>query len=279
MELAYTEANLQLPQSLSADEFAAYKETGETTNTNGAWQKSGRYSDTYFFNVQYEKSFGDLTFKPQAYFTKWGHYHPVTGMINDAPDNYVVGTDLAFDAKHTLFDRDASLVFGLTARSDIRDNSKKYTYRDYIDVPGPSTRIIKVTSDEKGDLAGVEEGTSTLYGFYAQESFSPAEKLLVDVGLRYDHLAFDIDGTEYLTYDYADGNYTTGEGDYSIAESYDLFSLFGYVGAIWSAVILYGRLGMYELSAAKRLVAFAASGAMIWFYIGLLLLSMAVRSH
>ncbi|WP_345985566.1 TonB-dependent receptor [Sulfurimonas sp. HSL-1656] len=241
MEFAYTEANLQLPQSLSADEFAAYKETGETTNTNGAWQQSGRYSDTYFFNVQYEKSFGDLTFKPQAYFTKWGHYHPVTGMINDAPDNYVVGTDLAFDAKHTLFDRDASLVFGLTARSDIRDNSKKYTYRDYIDVPGPSTRIIKVTSDEKGDLAGVEDGTSTLYGFYVQESFSPAEKLLVDVGLRYDHLSFDIDGTEYLAYDYADGNYTTGEGDYSVAESYDLFSpKIGATYALTETLNLYG---------------------------------------
>ncbi|WP_345972719.1 4Fe-4S binding protein [Sulfurimonas diazotrophicus] len=58
-----------------------------------------------------------------------------------------------------------------------------------------------------------------------------------------------------------------------------LFSLFGYVGALWSAVILYSRLGMYEFSTAKRLAAFAASGATIWFYIGLLVLSVVVRSH
>jgi iron complex outermembrane receptor protein len=224
MEFAYTDANLQLPQSLDAEGFEQFEDEGKTTNDSGTWQKSGRYSDSYFFNVQYEKEFGNLTFKPQAYLTKWEHYHPVTGLINDAKENYVAGLDLAFDAKHTLFSRDASLVFGLTARSDIRNDGKKYTYRDYEDVPGPSTRITKVTSDEKGDLANTEDGESTLYGFYLQETLAPADGMLVDIGLRYDRLTFDIDGTEYIRYDYADGNYTTGSGEYSVSESYDLFS-------------------------------------------------------
>ena len=222
-EFAFTEANLQLPQSLSKAGFEYFKDTGKTENDNGAWQKSGRYSDTYFFNVQYEKEFGDLTFKPQAYLTKWGHYHPVTGLINDSQDNYVAGADLAFDAKHTLFSRDASLVFGVTARLDTHKDSKKYTYRDYETYPY-STRIRKVTSDEKGDLANVEDGSNTLYGFYVQESFSPFDRLLVDVGLRYDRLSFDIDGTEYIVYDYADGNYTTGDGAYTVKKSYNLYS-------------------------------------------------------
>jgi iron complex outermembrane recepter protein len=224
-EFAFTEANLQLPQSLSKDGFEYYKDTGKTLNDNGAWQKSGRYSDTYFFNVQYEKEFGNLTFKPQAYMTKWGHYHPVTGMINDAQDNYIVGADLAFDAKHELFSQDASLVFGVTARTDIEKNGKKYTYRDYVDVPGPSTRILRVTSDDKGDLANVEDGSNTLYGAYIQESFSPVDRLLIDVGLRFDRLTFDIDGTEYITYDYASGSYDyNGTGAYTVNESYNLYS-------------------------------------------------------
>jgi iron complex outermembrane receptor protein len=243
MEFAFTEANLQLPQSLDADGFEYYKDTGKTTNDSGAWQKSGRYSDSYFFNVQYEKSFGDLVFKPQAYVTQWQHYHPVTGMINDSKENYVLGADLAFDYRHTLLGNDAGLVFGITGRSDIRNDGKKYTYRDYEDVPGPSTRIIKVTSDEKGDLAGIEDSSSALYGAYAQESFSPVEGLTVDIGVRYDHLSFDIDGTEYITYSYKDGNYTTGSGDFSVSESYDLWSpKIGVTYALTDTMNVYGLI-------------------------------------
>lgn len=246
MEFAYTNANLQLPQSLDAEGFEYFKDEGETTNDSSAWQKSGRYSDSYFFNLRYEKAFGDLTFKPQAYLTKWEHFHPVTGFINDSADNYVMGVDLAFDAKHTLFSRDASLVFGLTARTDIRDDGKKYTYRDYD--TGYGGRIAKVTSDEKGELANTEDGTSTLTGFYLQETLSPADGLLIDVGLRYDHLSFDIDGTEYIRYDYASGTYdNNGTGAYSVSESYDLFS--PKIGATYA---LTKELNVYGLIASAN---------------------------
>lgn len=224
-EFSYTNANLQLPQSLNKAAFEAYEDSGTTTNDSSAWQKSGRYSDSYFLNLQYEKEFGDVTFKPQAYMTQWSHFHPVTGMINDATDNTVMGLDLAFDYKHELLNTAASFVFGFTGRMDRHDNSEKYQYRDTVTVPtGPTSRIIKVTSDEKGALANSEDGTNTLYGFYLQESFSPSNKLLVDIGLRYDKLNFDIDGNEITRYDYGAGNYVAGSGHYTVTQDYDLYA-------------------------------------------------------
>jgi hypothetical protein len=58
-----------------------------------------------------------------------------------------------------------------------------------------------------------------------------------------------------------------------------LFSLFGYIGAAWSAVILYRRLGDYGATFGKRAAAFFVSGSMIWFYLGLMVLQIAVRAH
>lgn len=216
-EIAYTEANLQLPQSLSAEEFAAYKNTGETTNTNGDWRKSGRYSNMLFINSRYETTMGAYTFKPQVYFTQWGHYHPVTGMINDAQDNKVIGTDLAWNRSHELFGNSAEFLFGFTARTDIRENGKKYTYRD-VAADGV------VLTDSKGDLAQVEDSQNNILGAYIQDSFSPFKNLMVDVGLRYDRVDLSIDGNEMLAYNWGSGTYVPGAGDYSYSETYHLFS-------------------------------------------------------
>ena len=224
-EFAYTDANLQLPQSLKQAGFDKYKDSGKAENgdAEGAWQKSGRYSKSFFLNLRYEKSFGDLTFRPQAYVTKWEHFHPVTGMINDAKDNYVYGADLAFDYAHAfLGDEDASLVFGLTGRSDVRIDGKKYEYRDYD--TGYGGRIVRVTSDAEGNLASTEDGRSTLYGGYLQESFSPLRGLSVDVGVRYERLVFDLSGNEITRYDYASGTYVAGGGAYDVDASYNLWS-------------------------------------------------------
>ena len=227
MEVSYSEANLQLPQGLRKEGFEHYLQTGKSTNgdAEGPWQKSGRYSKSYFFNSHYEKEMGRWLFKPQLYLTKWEHYHPVTGAINDSKDNYVTGTDLAWEYSHTLFGNDASLVFGVTGRLDKRNDSNKYQYRDYdtVTIHG-KTRIIRVTSDAEGALAQTENGKSTLYGAYLQETFAPTKKLQVDVGIRYDHLAFDIAGNEITRYDYRSGNYRPGRGAYAIDQSFDLFS-------------------------------------------------------
>ncbi|WEJ62677.1 TonB-dependent receptor [Thiomicrorhabdus lithotrophica] len=221
-EIAYTESNLQLPQSLNASEFEAYKDTGETTNTSSAWRKNGRYSNMLFVNSRYETTMGEYTFKPQVYFTKWGHFHPVTGMINDAQDNQVFGTDLAWNKKHELFGNSAEFLFGLTARTDIRNDGKKYEYADYS--TGFGGRISEVLTDDKGTLAQVEDSQNTILGAYIQDSFSPIEKLMVDIGLRYDRVDMSIDGNEYRAYNWSTGVYEDGTGAYSYDETYHLFS-------------------------------------------------------
>lgn len=245
MEFSFSDANLQLPQSLTQVGFDEYLETGKTNNEQGPWQKSGRYSQSYFFNLQYEKEFGALTFKPQVYLTMWDHFHPVTGMINQTNGHYVGGMDLGFDYKHQLFGNEADLVFGATGRADHYRDSEKYEYRDY--ETGFGGRITRVTSDEKGILSGIEDGDSALYGFYVQESFRPVEDLIVDIGLRYDRLDFDITGDEYYAYDYAAGVYVTGIGQYELQEGYNLYS-----PKIGASYALTDTLNIYGLIASAN---------------------------
>ncbi len=243
MEFSYSQANLQLPQSLSQKGFDDYLDSGETTNDDvqGAWQKSGRYSESYFFNVRYEKEFGNLMFKPQFYLTEWDHFHPVTGAINQTNGRYVGGLDLGFDYKHALLGNDANFVFGATARADSYKDSEKYEYRDYD--TGFGGRIKRVTSDEKGALASSEDGLSALYGFYAQETFRPIEGLIVDIGLRYDYLDFDISGHETTRYDFAQGKYVAGVGAYALKEGYNLYSpKIGATYALTKSLNVYGLI-------------------------------------
>jgi len=56
-----------------------------------------------------------------------------------------------------------------------------------------------------------------------------------------------------------------------------LFKLFGYLGAVASAVLLYVRLGRYALPLGAKLLAWVSAGAMVWFYLFLQWLQMAVR--
>lgn len=253
MEFSFTDANLQLPQSLSQAGFDEYLESGETTNGDlqGPWQKSGRYGKSYYVNLRYEKEFGDLTFKPQLYLTQWDHFHPVTGMINETNGHYVGGGDLAFDYKHQLFGNDANVVFGATARADYYTDSEKYEYGDvtlgFSTTPFPHSTILRVNSDEKGALAGTEDGKSLLYGFYVQESFRPVKDLIVDIGLRYDRLDFDITGDEITAYNYYLENYEAGIGEYSLQEAYNLYS--PKIGATYA---LTKTLNMYGLIAAAN---------------------------
>lgn len=221
-EIAYTQANLQLPQSLSEAEFETYKDSGTTTNTSSAWQKSGRYSNTLFVNSRYETKLGEYDFKPQVYMTRWDHFHPVTGMINDSKDNTVVGTDLAWSRTHDFFNMPSEQLFGLGVRADIQNDVKKYTYADV--TTGFGGRITQVTSDEKGDLANIEDSDSQIYSAYFQESFSPNTKWKIDLGIRTDLLNMNIQGTEYQRYNFSTGTYQAGNGDYSYQESYQLFS-------------------------------------------------------
>lgn len=226
-EVAYTESNSNLPTSMTQTEFETFKKTGEQHNTSNAWQKSARDSKILSFNTKYEKVVENITYKPRFYFNTWEHFHPVTGMINDSNDNTVLGTDLEMNYNHKLFNKTATLVAGITAKQDRTKNSKKYTYKDYNTVGGGSNAISSVLTNEKGDLANTENSKATLYGIYAQESFSPTEKISIDLSLRVDKINFDVSGNEILQYNWGGfGNptYYTGDGAYGIKESYTLKS-------------------------------------------------------
>jgi len=192
-ELSYTESNLELPASMTKDEFEAFKQTGEQHNTSSPWQYTERNSKILSFNTKYEKEIGDWTYKPRFYINKWEHFHPVTGIINDADKNYVYGTDLESDYAHQLFNNNATLVFGLTAKQDRSDDAKKYQYADVVTSSG---RIVQTLSNEKGTLANVEDSLASLYGIYAMETFSPFDRTTIDMSARADKLSFDVTGNE-----------------------------------------------------------------------------------
>ncbi len=237
-ELSYTESNMNIPASMTADEFEIFKQTGEQHDTDYQWQHSARDSKIFAINTKYEKEIGDLLLKPRFYFNTWDHFHPVTGMINDSDDNSVYGTDLELNYNHKAFDNEASLVAGVTYKTDITKDAKKYEYKDLlketISLPYyPFSReiIVQTLSNDKGALAGIEDSTTTLYGAYLMETFSPTEDITIDVSTRVDKLSFDISGDEITAYDYSAKNYATGDGLYSIDKTYNLFA--AKLGAIY----------------------------------------------
>ena len=240
-ELSYTESNLKLPASMTKDEFETFKRTGEQHNTSSPWQYTARNSKIFSFNSQYEQEVGNWTYKPRFYINHWEHFHPVTGIINDADQNYVYGTDLETDYAHQLFNRNATLVFGLTAKQDRSDDAKKYKYADIQTIP--SGRIIKTLSNEKGDLANSEDSLASLYGVYAMETFSPFDKTTVDISARADKLAFDVTGHEYSYFNYSTGKYATGAGAYAIDKSFTLLSTkLGITYALTDATNIYSSV-------------------------------------
>jgi len=220
-EFSYTESNMNLPSSMTASEFATFKDSGEQHNTSYQWQNSARDSKIFAINAKYEKDVGNITYKPRFYFNTWEHFHPVTGLINDSDDNSVYGTDLELNFNHKLFEKKATLVAGVTYKTDVTKDAKKYKYADYTSSAG---KIIQTLSNEKGDLAKTSDSRTTLYGAYAMETFSPAKDLTVDLSTRVDKLSFDISGNEITEYSYGAKRYVAGAGLYSMDKSYTLFS-------------------------------------------------------
>lgn len=199
--VSYTEADLQLPGALTKAQFE--KDISQLTAEQ--WRNSGRYSKIFTANIKMEKEVGNFTLKPLVYFQTWSHYHPVTGLINDGGAD-VYGADLQADMKHRIAGLEATLTAGLTGQLD-KGDGEKYTYRDYVKVPGPSGRIKNTLSDEKGDLAETSEDRTTKWGIFVQESLRPSKKWIVDLGIRYDQVAFDINTKQYREYSYSAGKY------------------------------------------------------------------------
>lgn len=221
-ELAYTESNLELPASMTRAEFEIFKATGKQHNTSSPWQYTARDSKILSLNTKYEKEMGDWTYKPRFYINHWEHFHPVTGIINDADKNYVYGVDLEADYHHKLFESDATLVMGATGKQDRSDDAKKYQYADV--VLGGGGRIVKTLSNNKGALANTEDSLASLYGIYAMETFSPFDKTTIDISSRVDKLVFDVSGNETSYFNYSTGKYSAGAGAYALDKSYTLLS-------------------------------------------------------
>ncbi|MDY0124140.1 TonB-dependent receptor [Sulfurimonas sp.] len=234
-EFSYTESNMNIPGSMTAEEFETFKSTGTQHDTSYQWQHSARDSKIFSINTRYEKEVGDIVYKPRVYFNAWEHFHPVSGIINESDDNKVYGTDLELNYNHNLFDEGAVLVAGVTLKADITKDSKKYEYADYIVLPStswPFTPYISETlSNNKGDLASTEDSTTTLFGAYLMETFSPTKDITLDFSSRVDKLSFDISGNQITDYSYSAKNYVAGIGLYNIDKSYTLFS--AKVGAVY----------------------------------------------
>ena len=227
-EFSYTESNMNIPTSMTPEEFEIFKQTGEQHDTSAQWQHSARDSKILALNTKYEKEIGDFLLKPRFYFNTWEHFHPVTGLINDSDDNSVYGTDLELNYNHKAFGKDATLVAGVTYKYDKTDDAKKYEYAD-VEMDTATSwpfapYIVRTLSNEKGDLAQVEDSRTTLYGVYLMETFSPSDEVTIDVSTRVDRLDFDISGNEIRAYDYGSKNYVDGAGLYEIDKSYSLFS-------------------------------------------------------
>ncbi|MDH4231870.1 MAG: TonB-dependent receptor [Nitrospirota bacterium] len=230
----YTEADLQLPGGLTKEQF----KEDITQRTTEVWRHSGRYSKVFSTNIKMEKEVGKFTLKPLVYFQTWNHYHPVTGLINDGGSD-VYGADLQADMKHEIAGMDGTLIAGLTGQIDTGD-SEKYTYRDYVSSRG---RIAYTLSDKKGLLAETSDDTTTKWGIFVQESLRPSQKWIIDLGVRYDQVTFDIDTQTYIDYDYTAGTYLPLVETTKRDETFEAVSpRLGVVYSLNDIVNLYGNI-------------------------------------
>lgn len=239
--ISYTDADLQLPGSLvvtghnGIDQWTPYLETGVVERTAEPWKHNSRNSEILFFGSKLVRRFGKVQFMPVLYLNKWSHFHPVTARINEA-ETLVGGIDLQADYDHGL----GVLTGGVTVRLDNQD-SDAFTYADVLTTP--SGRILSTLSDEPGDLMRSLKRETTLYGIYAQESIHLGSRWLVDLGARVDRITFNLNGTEWIDYDWSSGSYVDGEGPIDTVETYTAFSpRIGVVFTAGEAIHLYGNI-------------------------------------
>ena len=231
----YTKADIQLPGTLTKDQF--YTDSSQLTSE--PWRHSGRYSDVYSANVRYRSSAGRVDLKPILYYQHWTHYHPVTGLINDGGAD-VFGMDIQGDVKHKIGSMDAVLTTGIAAQMDKSDGDQ-YTYRDVR--TSPSGRILATLSDIRGDLAENETDTVGKWGVYLQESLRPSDRWIIDAGVRYDEVRFDVANQTYWEYLYSTGTYTTAPSTTDLTKNFSAVTpRLGVVYKAGALVHLYGNI-------------------------------------
>jgi|GEM_PF-267835 len=220
----YTKASLKLPGKLNETMFTKYMDSGKASETEGPWQFMGRYSEIYFFNSRFSKKIGSFEFKPLVYINNWSHNHPVTGKISKADTN-TYGTDIQISNMHMIGKTKGILIAGITARRDDQDTDY-FKYKDI--VIGNNGRIISTLSDSRGDFMEIQKKKVDLYGVYIQESFRFGKRWLLDTGIRYDSIKFDISKTQWSYFDWGTGKYIdnnnngiTSSVDYKTKKSFE----------------------------------------------------------
>lgn len=209
--VSFTKADLQLPGSLTKEEF----EKDPTQQTSQPWRKSGRYSRIFFWSNKYTNEISEnLTLKSTFYLQRWTHYHPVFGRINDG-GSYVGGIDAQLEFKHSLFGKEALLLTGVQGRYD-HYGTERYLYQtcvlkdgsvDYCRNANRTNPIKYVLSDNKDKLYDDQKNRNYTAGIFVQETIHPSKKFIVDLGIRLDTVKFDIEKTSYYELKYYPGYY------------------------------------------------------------------------
>ncbi|WP_029521838.1 TonB-dependent receptor [Persephonella sp. KM09-Lau-8] len=211
--ISFTKSDLQLPGSLSKSEF----ESGDITKQSvyNTWRRSGRYSRIFFWSNKYTKEVSEnLTLKSTIYLQRWAHYHPVFARVNDG-GSYVGGIDTQMELKHKLFGKNALLVTGIQGRYD-HYNTERYLYQvciledgtvDYCRNASRTNPIKYVLTDDKDRLYDDQKNRNYTLGIFAQETIYPTEKVILDLGIRFDTVKFDIEKTSYYELKYWPGYY------------------------------------------------------------------------
>lgn len=233
--ISYTKSDFQLPGALTKAQF----ESDITQRTTERWRHSGRYSEALYTTLKFEKEMGNVKLTPVAYFQSWNHYHPVTAFINDGGAD-VYGADIQFDIKHRIAGMEGGLTIGITGQID-EGSSDRYTYRDY--ATGSGGRFEYTLSDEKGSHAEKSEDTTTKWGIYVQESIRPSDKWLIDLGVRYDQVNFDINIDRHIGYNYGTNKYYSNPETIRRDETFDHVSpRIGVVYKMSKIFNLYGNI-------------------------------------
>ncbi len=200
----YSEADIQLPGTLTQLQY----EQDITQLTSEPWRNSGRFSNALFTSLRMKKELGAVELKPAVYYQKWDHYHPVTGFINDGGAK-IYGMDVQADLKHDIAGAKALFTAGVSGQMDDMAG-EKYAYGDYQGSGGHSVgRVLYTLSDTRGMLAEIDNDTTTKWGVYAQESLRPSDRWIIDLGVRYDKVEFDMNERKFVDINYGTNTYIT----------------------------------------------------------------------
>lgn len=228
LSLSYTEADLELPGKLTKEQFDA-----DPTQRTSEWVNMGRDSEVERVGLSWRRELqGGKEFKAQLYAQQWDHYHPVVTWINDGGAK-VFGADLQQDVPLAFLGATHLVSLGVSAQRDDRD-TRAYAYRDLVTatVNGKTVAAPPYTSsDVAGDLAEVSRNAVDSWGVFVQDSLRIGAGTLVDAGLRYDRVRFDIDSEIHQEWAYVTSrngtsyfNYRDHREDVAFEKSWEAWS-------------------------------------------------------